>query len=237
MEKFRKISRIVAVAILTTLSVGKVAAIDAVSVDPLWEKAVIDGTIKYNKQIKTQTNKILEIAALQNTMALHFNAIKGWQGKYNDYLKTTRGYAEALRAGTTLYGDAIKTIHNLIDLQKAMSRNPQGIAATLSMNNLYVETVSEFIKTFRMLKFSLATGGEFNMLTGKERTEMLWALVDQMDDLNSKIRKLILSVAYYRISDIWALYTRGMIDRDRTAIAENCLERWNRVQQTMRILN
>ena len=198
---------------------------------------VIDGNIKVNKEVKSQTTKLVEIAALQNTMALHFNAIKDWQRKYNNYLKTAQGYAEALNAGTTLYAEAVKTLRNLMDLKKAMTRNPEGIAATLSMNNLYVETVSEFIKTFRMLKFSISTGGEFNMLTGKERTEMLWALVDRMDELNNKVRMLVLSVAYYRVSDIWAFYTRGIIPRDRSAIADRCLERWNRVREAIEILN
>ena len=220
---------------MTVVSIGVSA--QATSVDPLWEKAVIDGNIKVNKEVKSQTTKLVEIAALQNTMALHFNAIKDWQRKYNNYLKTAQGYAEALNAGTTLYAEAVKTLRNLMDLKKAMTRNPEGIASTLSMNNLYVETVSEFIKTFRMLKFSISTGGEFNMLTGKERTEMMWALVDRMDELNNKVRMLVLSVAYYRVSDIWAFYTRGIIPRDRSDIADRCLERWNRVREAIEILN
>lgn len=228
-------ARAAAVIIMTAVSIGVSA--QATSLDPLWEKAVIDGNIKVNKEVKSQTTKLVEIAALQNTMALHFNAIKDWQRKYNNYLKTAQGYAEALNAGTTLYAEAVKTLRNLMDLKKAMTRNPEGIAATLSMNNLYVETVSEFIKTFRMLKFSISTGGEFNMLTGKERTEMLWALVDRMDELNNKVRMLVLSVAYYRVSDIWAFYTRGIIPRDRSDIADRCLERWNRVREAIEILN
>ena len=128
-------------------------------------------------------------------------------------------------------------MRDLMDLKKVMSRNPEGIATTLAMNNLYMETITEFIKTFRMLKFSVSTGGEFNMLTGKERTEMLWALVDRMDELNTKVRKLILSVAYYRVKDIWAFYTRGMFERHKGDIAENCLERWNRIQDAVRIMN
>ena len=360
------------------------------SVDPLWEKVVIDGNIKVNKEVKSQTTKLTEMAALQNTMARHFNAVKGWTGDYNSYLKTSRGYAEALVAGSNMAGEAIKTIRNLNDLRKAMTRNPEGIAATLSMTNLYVETVAEFIKTFRMLKFAVAgqgmddedkvplpavepnitpgcviatvtiannsskeivfdgkicfilygtladgsytgyfrqkgicTGNDYaipaggsktytvvfedngqgpnevigmpfaesgqtgsfdsnnciyiggsgytcknqsssstfqrggsysmvvesdsrewtnggadghSMMTGKERTEMLWSLVDRLDELNAKIRMLTLSVAYYRVSDIWAYYTRGIIPRDRADIADRCLERWNRVQNAMKIL-
>ena len=236
MKRFQSLFRMVAVLSMLTVTTG-VFAIDYVSVDPLWEKAVMDGTKRVNDQYKTQTTKLLEISALQNTMALHFNAVKEWQRKYNSYLKTASGYAEAFNAGTNLTAQAVRTMRDLMDLKKVMSRNPEGIAATLAMNNLYMETITEFIKTFRMLKFSVSTGGEFNMLTGKERTEMLWALVDRMDELNTKVRKLILSVAYYRVKDIWAFYTRGMFERHKGDIAENCLERWNRIQDAVRIMN
>ena len=205
--------------------------------DPLWEKAVADGADTLLSKYKTQTVKMLEIAGLQNTIALHYNAIKEWQRKYNNYLKDASSFAEAYRAGTVLTAEAVRTLRDLMDLQKVMRRNPEGIAATLAMNNLYVETITEFVKTFKMLKFSITTGSEFNMLTGKERTEMLWSLVDRMDELNKKVRELIISVAYYRVKDVWALYTRGMFDRHKADIAENCLERWNRIQEAVRIMN
>ena len=388
MDIEKNLRTIVAITV-TAVSIGVNA--QWTSVDPLWEKVVIDGNIKVNKEVKSQTTKLTEMAALQNTMARHFNAVKGWTGDYNSYLKTSRGYAEALVAGSNMAGEAIKTIRNLNDLRKAMTRNPEGIAATLSMTNLYVETVAEFIKTFRMLKFAVAgqgmddedkvplpavepnitpgcviatvtiannsskeivfdgkicfilygtladgsytgyfrqkgicTGNDYaipaggsktytvvfedngqgpnevigmpfaesgqtgsfdsnnciyiggsgytcknqsssstfqrggsysmvvesdsrewtnggadghSMMTGKERTEMLWSLVDRLDELNAKIRMLTLSVAYYRVSDIWAFYTRGIIPRDRSDIADRCLERWNRVREAIEILN
>lgn len=230
-------TRIVAVILMGLMATGKTYAVDFVSYDPLWMLAVGYGHKKVLDQINTQKTKMIEIAALQNTMALHFNAVKEWQRKYNNYLKTTQGYAEALRAGANVTAQAVKTLRDLKDLKKVMERNPEGIAATLAINDLYMETATEFINTFRTLKFSLTTGGEFNMLTGKERTEMLWALVDQMDELNTKLRKLILSVAYFRVKDVWAFYTRGMFDINKTDIAEQCLERWTRIQETMRILN
>lgn len=146
-------------------------------------------------------------------------------------------YAEAVQAGSRLTAEAVRTVRDLMDLKKVMGRNPEGIAATLAMNNLYTETITEFIKTFHMLKFSVSTEGEFNMLTGRERVEMIWALCDRMEELNAKVRKLILSVAYYRVKDIWAFYTRGMFDRHKGDIAENCLERWNRIQDAIRIMN
>lgn len=224
------------IVILTTFSVD-IYATDYVSYDPLWMVAVFDGTKLVNDEYNKQTSQLVEIGALQNTMALHFNAVKNWQWKHNCYLKDAESFAEAFNAGTNLTAQAVRTMRDLMDLKKVMSRNPEGIAATLAMNDLYMETITEFIKTFRMLKFSVSTGGEFNMLTGKERTEMLWALVDRLDELNTKIRKLILSVAYYRVKDIWAFYTRGMFERHKADIAENCLDRWNRVQDAISIMN
>ena len=34
-------------------------------------------------------------------------------------------------------GQAVRTDRDLMDMKKVMSRNPEGIAATFSMNNLY----------------------------------------------------------------------------------------------------
>lgn len=228
--------RLMIIGLLTAFSTN-IYGMDYISVDPLWMTAVMDGTKMVNEQYTKQTTQLVEIGALQNTMALHFNAVKNWQWKHNCYLKDAESFAEAFNAGTNLTAQAVRTMRDLLDLKKVMARNPEGIAATLAMNNLYMETITEFIKTFRMLKFSVSTGGEYNMLTGKERTEMLWALVDRIDELNTKIRKLILSVAYYRVKDIWAFYTRGMFERHKADIAENCLDRWNRVQDAISIMN
>ena len=382
--------RIILVCILSIVSIRMSAIIDFVSVDPLWEAAVMTGTKKVMDQYNTQNTKLLEMAALQNTMALHFNAVKEWRRKENAYLKVAC-YAEAVQAGSRLTAEAVRTVRDLMDLKKVMQRNPEGIAATVSMNNLYIETIVEFIKTFRMLQnvligeesddesnvpmpvaepvispgcvivsitinnstkkdiafdgkicfifygtladgsytgyfrqkgicsggdytipaggsktytvvfeddgqdpekvlgmpfaesnqtgsfdsnnciyiggsgytcknqssgstfqrggsYSMTVegdshewtsgGGEGNsMLTGKERVEMIWSLCDRLEEMNAKVRKLILSVAYYRVKDIWAFYTRGMFDRDKGEIAVNCLERWNRVQDAVKILN
>lgn len=375
-------------AILTTACL-RISAVDYISYDPLWEVAVIEGNNMVIEKVNTQTTKLMETAALQNTIALHFNAIKEWQGKFNSYLKKGHNYAEAVRAGERLTAEGVRTVRDLMDLKKVTERNPEGIAATLSMNNLYIETIVEFIKTFRMLKSAISgeessedlvpkpaappvispgcvtvsvtiqnksnkdiafdgkvcfvlygtyaavnytgyfrfkgvcTGGDYTipaggsktytvvfedngqdpqvglgmpfaessqsghyqsnncfyiggsgftcenisssttfknggsytmtvngdthewtsggdgggMLTGKERAEMVWSLCDRMEELNAKIRKLILSVAYYRVKDIWAFYTRGMFERHKSDIASNCLERWNRVQDAIRIMN
>jgi len=203
--------------------------------DPLWEKAVVDGTMKYIGEFKKQKDRMIATAGMQGAMALEYNGIKNWQQKYNDYLKD-KGYAEAVMAATTIYSDAVKVIHNIIRLQKVMSRNPQGIAASMAIDNLYVETVTEFIKTFRMVKFAISTGGEHNMLTGKERVDMLWTLVDRLSELNNKLHKLIISTACYNIADVWAIYTRGFNRFRHGTIAEQCRQKWHNNFKTMAII-
>ncbi len=66
--------RILLVSILSAVSVRMSAVIDFVSVDPLWEAAVLTGSKKVMEQYDTQNKKLLEMATLQNTMALHFRS-------------------------------------------------------------------------------------------------------------------------------------------------------------------
>ena len=96
------------------------------------------------------------------------------------------------------------------------------------MNNLYIETATELISVFTLLREGIATGGEMNMLTGAERSQMLWALQDRLSSFNKKLRKLYLSVRYYTMTDVWNNATAGMIDRDNSEVAAMAMERWRR---------
>ena len=101
----------------------------------------------------------------------------------------------------------MEVLRNIYDLRRAIGSNPVGMAATLSLNDLYLETASEFVKVYTTLKESVAKGGETNMLRGSERTEMLWQLSDQMADLNRRLRQLTISIAYHNMMDVWNRYT------------------------------
>lgn len=217
---------------MTMIIAGNGTARAALSTtDPLLLLAVANGTALVNGRISSETDKMAEIGLLQNSIGIQFNAIKTWEKKYNSYLKTAKGYAETLKAGTTLYADAVLTLHRIMEIRKAVSKNPQGLAANLAMSNIYVETADEFVKTFRMLRYAIAEGGEFNMLTGKERTMMMWALCDRMDALNRKLNILCMSLWYYRFEDVWNYATRGMLNRDMSSIADDSFRRWRRVYQ------
>ena len=159
-----------------------------------------------------------------------FLAIKGWEGKYNYYLKKTQGYAEGLKGAVTLYAEGVTTLRHLYEITKAIKNNPQGVMATVSMNNLYAETAAELIKVYNVLKYTIAVGGKTNMLTGAERTELLWEINDSMQDFNRKLRQLALSIAYYNMTDVWNRATTGLIERNHGEIARQAYGRWVRAQ-------
>ena len=100
--------------------------------------------------------------------------------KYNEYLKTVSGYASAIKAATTLYSDGMQTLTALWDVHAACRINPQGIAASISMNNLYMETASEFIRTYKTLKKVVAKGGENKQMHQINLWEVVCYLAEPM---------------------------------------------------------
>lgn len=175
---------------------------------------------KKNRQTKT--------AMLQNTIAAEFTKIHDWENKYNSYLKTASGYASSLKACTHLYDDGVKIFITLGKVRKAISHNPQGTVAALSMNNLYMETATELVSVFTLLKDAVAKGGTENMLTGADRSKTLWALNDKLGAFSKKLHRLYLSIRYYTMTDVWNRVTAGMTDRSNGEIAMQALGRWRR---------
>ena len=137
-----------------------------VSSNPLEYVALAEGNELINGQIKHQIEDQQKTALLQNTIAAEFTQIHKWEKKYNNYLKTASGYASTLKACTSLYDDGVRIFLNLCHLKKAITNNPQGILATMNMNNLDIETATELVTVYTTLKDAIAKGGKENMLTG-----------------------------------------------------------------------
>ena len=186
---------------------------------------LIDGQIKNEIEGQTQT------AVLQGTISAEFTQIKKWEQKYNAYLKSVDGYASSLKAASHLYNDGVRLFINLCDIRKAVAANPQGIAATLSMNNLYAETATELVTVYTTLRDAIAAGGEGNMLTGAERSRTLWMIEDSLKAFNRKLSLLSLSLRYYTISDVWYNATEGMVGRTNGEIARQAQSRWTRASR------
>ena len=205
-----------------------------VQTNPLEWMALAEGNEAINGEIENQTDGQLRTAALQNTIAAEFNKIHEWERKYSGYLQTASGYASSLKAATTLYEEGVRIFISLGRLRKAAGENPQGILATSSTNNLYIETATELVTVYTLLRNAVAAGGPQNMLTGAERSETMWALADKLGAFNKKLNRLCLSIRYHTMTDVWNNITAGMIDRNNSEIAHLALDRWRRAARAAR---
>ncbi len=127
----------------------------------------------------------------------------------------------------------MRIIITLGKLRNAITSNPQGIVATMSMNNLYIETATELISVYTLLREAVATGGRENMLTGAERSETLWALSDKLGGFSRKLHRLYLSIKYYTMTDVWNSVTVGMLDPDMGDISKQACRRWRRAAKAI----
>ena len=118
------------------------------------------GNALINNTVKSETKAERETAVMQNAMAGEFTKMAEWERQYNSYLKMANGYASAIKAATHIYDDGVRILLTLNKLRQAATNNPQGIVATLDMNNLYMETVTEMVSVFTLLKNAVAKGGE-----------------------------------------------------------------------------
>lgn len=223
-------SRIISLTVLA-LSVcllPQAAKAQVAASNPLEWTALAERNDLINKQVEKQIKGQTQTALLQNTIAAEFNRIHKWEKQYNSYLKTASGYASSLKACTHLYNDGVRIFLTLGKLCKAVRNNPQGIVASIGMNNLYIETATELVSVFTLLNDAVAKGGTDNMLTGAERSKTLWALNDQLAAFSRKLHLLYLSIRYYTLNDMWNNVTAGMLNRDNGEVARMALSHWRR---------
>ena len=217
---------------ITMLLFGIILSVSAkaqiVTTNPLEYVALAEGNELILGKVKDQMDGQKKTALLQNTIAAEFEQMRQWEKKYNSYLKTASGFASSLKACTHLYNDGVRIFISLCKLKKAINDNPQGIVAAMSMNNLYIETATELVTVFSLLRDAVAKGGKENMLTGAERSQTLWALNDQLSAFQKKLNLLYLSIRTYTMTDVWNNVTAGMLDRNNGEVARMAMNRWRR---------
>ena len=208
---------LVAVLLLPQVSKAQIAASN-----PLEWIALAEGNELINGQIEKQIKGQTQTALLQNSIAAEFNRIHEWQKQYNGYLKTVNEYASSLKACTHLYNDGVRIFLTLGKLGKAIKDNPQGIVASMGMNNLYIETATELVSVYTLLNDAVAKGGEENMLN------------DRLSAFSRKLHLLYLSIRYYTFNDVWRNVTAGMLDRNNGEVARMAMSRWRRAASLTR---
>lgn len=227
------IKTLILTLLLTSFPFMEEARAQYVLTNPGEYVALVEGNELINGEIKDETEKQMKTALLQNTIAAEFTKIKEWEKKYSSYLQTAEGYASSLKAAATLYNDGVRIFITMGKMRSAIAHNPEGPIATISMNNLYIETATELVTVFTLLKDAVAKGGKENMLTGAERSQTLWLLSDKLHGLSKRFQQLYLSIRYYTMTDVWNRATAGMIDRSYGDLAGQSYERWRRAAKVL----
>ena len=212
-------SRIISLGLVASLVclLPQVAEAQIAASNPLEWTALAEGNELINGQIEKQIKGQTQTALLQNSIATEFNQIHKWEKQYNSYLKTASGYASSLKACTHLYNDGVRIFLTLGKLGKAIQNNPQGIVASMNMNNLYIETATELVSVFTLLNDAVAKGCN-----------------EQLSDFSRKLHLLYLSIRYYTFNDVWNNVTAGMLDRDNGEAARMALSHWHRAAALVR---
>lgn len=204
------------------------AQISGTTSNPGQYLAIMKGEDNILSKITAQTNYRKKEAGIQAELSGTTAMIRNWEQQYNKYLKTTKGFADRIVADCQLYLEGVQTLNALWEVSAAKKINPQGVFATMSMNNLYMETAMQFIKTYRSLKKVCKKGGDKNMLNGAERTQLIWNLERELEQLNSKLRRLAVSISVFSFEDVWNRAIAGKIDKSNGMLA---LEARNRMRR------
>lgn len=202
--------------------------------NPLEYVAIAEGNDAINSEVKESTQKQLETAALQNMIAGEFNKIHEWESKYSSYLQQANGFASSLKAASQISIDGARLLLTLGQLKDAIVDNPQGLPATIAMNDIYLETAAELVTTFTLIQSAVDKGGKENMLNGAERSQILWALSDKISSLQKSLHRLYRCIRYYEIVDVWNTYTTGLFDLPKSTIAKSALDRWKRAGKVLK---
>ena len=62
------------------------------------------------------------------------------------------------------------------------------------------------------------------MLSGAERTELLWNLTDNLARLNRKLRLLAVSITMHSFEDVWNRAINGMIGKSNKNVSSRVFE-------------
>ena len=223
--KFRAVMLCFAIVLSTVDSRGQISATTS---NPGEYLAIKKGEDNILNEISAQTNYRKKEAGIQAELSETTTKIKNWEQQYNKYLKTTEGFADGIAAACQLYLEGVQTLNALWEVSAAKKINPQGVFATMSMNNLYMETAIQFIKTYRSFKKVCKKGGNGNMLNSAERTQLIWNLERELEQLNSKLRRLAVSISVFSFEDVWNRAIAGKIDKSNGMLA---LEARNRMRR------
>lgn len=220
--------RVLMVCLTMALSIAVCRGQGASTSNPGEYLAIMEGENLINGKISSQNKSREKEAGIQSELSYSTTKIRTWEQQYNSYLKTTEGYVNGIVACCQLYLEGVQTLTALWEVYATQKINRQGVFATMSMNNLYMETATQFLRTYSSLKKVCKQGGKNNMLNTAERTALIWNLERELEHLNQKLRSLAVSISVFSFEDVWNRAIAGKIDKSNGMLA---LEARNRMRR------
>lgn len=225
--------RAAVIGLLLAVCLHTRAQFAAVETNPGLIAAEVEGTMAIDIANGSQLGLEGATVPFHTGMSAIFAQIKDWEGKYNSYLKTVQGFATGIKGCKAFLINIMKTLICLKEIKDAISANPQGVFATMSMNETYLEVAAEIIVTYEYFESALARGGTGNMLSGSERVKVLNDINCMIQELNVKLHNMALSIAYFNMTDVWRRITAGMSMKSHADIAKEAGERFYRAAKTI----
>lgn len=136
--EFRAVMLCFAIVLSTAVCRGQFSATTS---NPGEYLAIKKGEDNILNEISAQTNYRKKEAGIQAELSETTTKIKNWEQQYNKYLKTTEGFADGIAAACQLYLEGVQTLNALWEVSAAKKINPQGVFATMSMNNPLAELI------------------------------------------------------------------------------------------------
>ena len=236
MKSVTAIKHMVIITIMMMTSTNAQAQASA-EINPLDVAAIKIGSDSLNAVYSKEIAEYEKILALQTAMNLQLNKIRKWGQEYNSYLETIAPFFKNVALVRNLYTQGAAIIQNAAMLTKCINMNPEGLAASVPLTNIYIEVATEFFITYKTFKDCIGKGGKDNMLNTTERLEMLWVLSDNMRVLNEKLRRMAMTIAFSNFKDAWDRLTEGIVPRDANYVANAAHRRWVRIYKAHAELN
>lgn len=177
----------------------------------------------YSKEVASES----AIALSERAIAVEFDRISEWKAKYNSYLKTAEGLGSALNAAYHIFYEGSRLLRSILEIRESVKDDPEGALASVSMQDIYIETFGELLSLYESIRTAVSAGGKDSMLTGEQRLSIMWDIEKHLDALSDKFHRLSLVMRQCSFLSNWNHTVIATIPLDKGKIATMSMKDWS----------
>lgn len=180
-----------------------------------------------NKTFAKEAASESAVALSERAIAVEFDRISEWKAKYNSYLKTAEGLGSALNAAYHIFYEGSRLLRSILEIRESVKDDPEGALASVSMQDIYIETFGELLSLYESIRTAVSAGGKDSMLTGEQRLSIMWDIEKHLDALSDKFHRLSLVMRQCSLLSNWNHTVIATIPLDKGKIAEMSMKDWS----------